>query len=102
MRNIFRSRRRQRVRRWMPALALGAVVVGNAVFATPDDRTPGIDADVAPVIERTAQLPLTVADKDCADFATHEEAQAFYEDQGPGDPHRLDGDDDGIACERLR
>jgi hypothetical protein len=40
-------------------------------------------------------------DYDCSDFATHEEAQAFYESQGPGDPHRLDADNDGIACERL-
>ncbi len=39
------------------------------------------------------------ADRDCGDFATWEEAQAFYEAAGPGDPHRLDGDMDGIACE---
>lgn len=37
-------------------------------------------------------------DLDCADFATQEEAQ---ENLLPGDPHRLDGDGDGIACEEL-
>lgn len=37
-------------------------------------------------------------DLDCADFATQEEAQ---ENLFPGDPHRLDGDGDGIACEEL-
>lgn len=37
-------------------------------------------------------------DRDCADFATQEEAQAAFE-AVPGDPERLDGDDDGIACE---
>ena len=42
------------------------------------------------------------ADRDCRDFSTWEEAQAFYEAAGPGDPHRLDGDKDGIACEGLR
>lgn len=42
------------------------------------------------------------ADRDCRDFATWEGAQAFYEAAGPGDPHRLDGDSDGIACEGLR
>lgn len=42
------------------------------------------------------------ADRDCRDFATWEEAQAFYEAAGPGDPHRLDGDRGGIACESLR
>ncbi|MFO7545439.1 MAG: thermonuclease family protein [Trueperaceae bacterium] len=40
-------------------------------------------------------------DRDCRDFATQAEAQAFYEAAGPGDPHRLDGDANGIACERL-
>jgi hypothetical protein len=39
-------------------------------------------------------------DLDCADFATHEEAQAVLA-ADPGDPHRLDGDHDGIACESL-
>ena len=41
-------------------------------------------------------------DRDCSDFRTWREAQAFYEAAGPGDPHHLDGDGDGIACERLR
>lgn len=41
-------------------------------------------------------------DRDCGDFSTWEEAQAFYEAAGPGDPHRLDGDKDGIVCEGLR
>lgn len=40
-------------------------------------------------------------DKDCSDFKTHAEAQAFFESQGPGDPHKLDSDDDGVACESL-
>jgi len=40
-------------------------------------------------------------DKDCTDFATHAEAQAFFEAAGAGDPHRLDRDGDGIACETL-
>ena len=40
-------------------------------------------------------------DRDCGDFSTQAEAQAFFEAAGPGDPHRLDGDGDGIACESL-
>ncbi len=36
-------------------------------------------------------------DLDCADFATHEEAQAVY-DADPSDPNDLDGDNDGRAC----
>ena len=42
------------------------------------------------------------ADRNCADFGTWKEAQDFFEASGPGDPHRLDGDNDGIACEALR
>ena len=40
-------------------------------------------------------------DYDCGDFNTHDEAQRFFERAGPGDPHRLDRDNDGIACETL-
>lgn len=45
----------------------------------------------------------TGGDKDCGDFATYAEAQAFFVSQGgPGsDPHRLDADKDGSACETL-
>jgi endonuclease YncB( thermonuclease family) len=40
-------------------------------------------------------------DRDCSDFRSQEQAQRFFEAAGPGDPHRLDGDDDGQACESL-
>lgn len=43
-------------------------------------------------------------DKDCSDFATHAEAQAYFESKG-GSPtnnvDRLDADHDGLACESL-
>lgn len=45
--------------------------------------------------------PATAAagtDYDCSDFANQAEAQEYLL---PGDPYRLDGDDDGIACEDL-
>jgi micrococcal nuclease len=37
---------------------------------------------------------------DSAGFETHEEAQRVLE-QDPSDPHYLDGDGDGVACEEL-
>ncbi|MFC4403279.1 thermonuclease family protein [Gracilibacillus xinjiangensis] len=41
-------------------------------------------------------------DRDCGDFSTQSEAQAFMEASGASDPHRLDGNDnDGLACESL-
>jgi len=42
---------------------------------------------------------VTVADRDCPDFAIQTEPQAFFRSQGPEDPHRLDADGDGRACE---
>ena len=42
-------------------------------------------------------------DRDCSDFETQPEAQRFFEQAGgpAQDPHRLDGDGDGRACESL-
>ena len=42
-------------------------------------------------------------DRNCSDFDTWQEAQDFYESAGgpASDPHRLDGDGDGVACESL-
>jgi len=51
-----------------------------------------------------AAPPASAGDKDCADFSTWRQAQRFYERHGgpTKDPHRLDADRDGIACESLR
>lgn len=50
------------------------------------------------------QRPLspTRGDRNCSDFRNWTEAQTFFAENGPGDPHRLDADGDGIACESLR
>jgi hypothetical protein len=47
--------------------------------------------------------PASAADKDCADFSTWRQAQNFYKKHGGPryDPHRLDADHDGVACEDL-
>ncbi len=39
-------------------------------------------------------------DYDCDHFDTQDQAQRVL-DRDPSDPHRLDGDDDGVACESL-
>ncbi|MEM6433605.1 MAG: thermonuclease family protein [Cyanobacteria bacterium P01_D01_bin.115] len=50
----------------------------------------------------TANLPACVSsDCDCGDFSSWSQAQAVLA-AFPGDPHRLDGDSDGEACESLR
>jgi hypothetical protein len=49
-----------------------------------------------------AQPAAAVYDRDCADFATQRQAQRFYKKHNPNrDPHRLDADHDGRACEDL-
>ncbi len=43
-------------------------------------------------------------DKNCSDFERQKEAQAFFESAGgleSGDPHGLDANNDGKACESL-
>ena len=41
--------------------------------------------------------------RDCNDFTTQRQAQRFFLDEGgpDEDPHNLDADNDGIACEEL-
>jgi hypothetical protein len=49
-----------------------------------------------------AQPAAAVYDRDCSDFKNHKQAQRFFEKHNPSrDPHRLDADHDGIACEAL-
>lgn len=45
--------------------------------------------------------PASARDKDCSDFPTQKAAQKFFKKHGgpSRDPHRLDADHDGIACE---
>lgn len=49
-----------------------------------------------------AQPAAAFRDRDCSDFKSHAQAQHFFEKHNPKrDPHNLDGDNDGIACEDL-
>ena len=48
-----------------------------------------------------AQSDRASEDRNCSDFDNQREAQRFYESEGPGDPHKLDRDKDGIVCESL-
>lgn len=73
---------------------------------TPPSITEETEENEAP--ETTTESPeptptATIAaapgeDRDCPDFATQADAQAALT-AAPGDPERLDADDDGIACE---
>lgn len=61
-------------------------------------NSPGVDSSPS---SNTTSIKSIEGDRDCGDFKTHAEAQAFFEAVGPGDPHKLDKDGDGIACESL-
>lgn len=53
---------------------------------------------------RPTRNPLNTGGVDrynCTDFATWKEANAVFQANLPGDPNRLDNDDDGIPCENL-
>jgi micrococcal nuclease len=61
--------------------------------------------NILPLDDYLKQQPqVSGGDKDCADFSTHDEAQAYFE-AGGGSPsynfNQLDRDRDGIACESL-
>jgi micrococcal nuclease len=65
--------------------------------ATPTELIP--PAVIAP----SSALPAYAAnggDCDCKDFSTQQQARQVLA-AAPGDPHRLDGDRDGIPCESL-
>ncbi len=66
--------------------ALGTLLA--TVHAVPAQAVPSVSVQRA-------------ADRDCGDFATQAAAQRFFLDHGGprSDPHRLDADGDGIACE---
>ena len=52
-------------------------------------------------ISSTSSIPACLSsDCDCSDFTTQAQAQKVL-DADFGDPHGLDGDKDGVACESL-
>ena len=100
------------------ASLVGAVIVANHANqgpATPSEDNVEIpDWSVAsyqpdpivrsrPVIKLVAGYDPHGEDRDCADFDTQADAQRFFIAAGgpEKDPHQIEGDKDGIACESL-
>jgi Protein of unknown function (DUF2510)/Excalibur calcium-binding domain len=56
-----------------------------------------------PTTKKTTAPPAQPADRNCSDFSTHAQAQAWFEKYYPyyGDFANLDADGDGSACESL-
>lgn len=69
---------------------------------TPTTPPPAPEPSSPPPVRIQPRTPAyTGGDKNCSDFSTQRAAQRFFESQGPGDPHGLDRDGDGVACESL-
>jgi hypothetical protein len=66
-------------------------------------RNPLLACFSALLVTSVLLLPASAsaADKDCADFKSQRAAQFFFLKHGgpQEDPDRLDGDNDGVACE---
>ncbi|CAA9556842.1 MAG: hypothetical protein AVDCRST_MAG86-268 [uncultured Truepera sp.] len=77
----------------------------NANPTAPEVATPVPDEfeEEAAVHSSSLAYDPSGPDQDCGDFSTQAEAQAFYEAAGgpESDPHGLDGEGDGTACESL-
>ena len=75
----------------------------RTVTPTPTvNPTPSPTPSPTPEDENEVNLPPLPSDGDydCGHFDTHEQAQYVYE-RDTSDPHRLDADNDGSACESL-
>ena len=107
-------------------IAAAAAEKSNAPSASTPDTEPGHEAPANPssnAVAPKATAPIetappkpkpetpkpapapaperTYADRDCGDFGSHADAQRFFiANGGPAsDPHKLDRDNDGVACE---
>lgn len=93
-------------------VVLALLVFGYFYFSSPEDKSyapsringgsvlpKSFQRTDNPQVERAP----STGDYDCSDFDSQKEAQEFFEDEGGpyDDPHNLDRDGDGVACESL-
>ena len=71
---------------------------GGPSTTDPTTPPPSSPPDPSPDSREPSPGPGTGRDLDCDDFSSQEEAQEVFEDAA-SDPHGLDADDDGEACE---
>jgi endonuclease YncB( thermonuclease family) len=91
---------------WSPAACAGDTTRpadSVPVTDTPAPSPPALLAPAPPAAAYAGPYDPFGPDRDCADFRTHAEAQAFFIAAGGprSDRHRLDADHDGLACETL-
>jgi hypothetical protein len=81
------------------ACAAAIAACASAPVAMPS-ASPGREPAHAAAPTTRLVLPRATGDLDCASFADQAAAQAVLRAE-PRDPHHLDADNDGIACEHL-
>ena len=92
---------------WVIAGAIAlALVYGFRISSKRSSSVDSVTVSPPPVSDGKATLDIPgrdvpVFDYDCDDFSSQSEAQDFFEEAGSGDPHNLDRDGDGVACESL-
>ena len=65
-----------------------------------DDSQPTNQSNPQPTTNQSNLPSCVESDCNCSDFSNQQEAQRVLE-AFDGDPHRLDGDGNGVACESL-
>jgi len=90
------------------AVATLLVLVGGYILINNNENSNSDQGNTVNVrsdnpLETRTYLPTGGPDKDCTNFSTHAQAQAFFMANGgpSSDPHNLDRDGDGVACETL-
>ena len=84
------------------ALLIGGYMLLNSTDNSNSQQGGNINVRTDNPLETRAFLPTGGQDKDCTDFRTQRDAQAFFEANDPAnDPHGLDRDKDGRVCETL-
>lgn len=97
----------ERTKQWLTIGAIAAALIGGFWFFSDGGPTGNSKKLVPPPVsdgETTLDIPgrnAPIYDYDCSDFSSQSEAQDFFDEQEPGDPHNLDRDGDGVACESL-
>ena len=74
--------------------------VKSEVQASPLPSQPQVTPKVSPSTATDSLPDCVQSDCNCTDFSTQKEAQAVL-DAFPNDPHNLDRNKDGVACEGL-
>lgn len=87
-----------------PRVTIEATPTGLATEPIPPTGQPSSEAPTGAAGYYTPPGWNGTSDVDCSDFDTREHAQSFFLGTGgttTNDPHRLDQDHDGEACESL-